>query len=283
MFRSFSGVLLALLVLCGMSPNAGTPNAEPGPAALTVVSLNLAMREDVDQIAAELSTKQLVRDADVVLFQEVIARDGAPDVGSRLAEAFGLHSVFRPAIALGSHRQMGLAILTRDEPGDLRVLQLKHFDLSFRSRQRIALGVTIETPSGPIRVYNLHLDTRINVADRIEQLSAVIDELDTDDTPVIIGGDFNSNDNWWLFHTIPLPVAWYQREGLLRYMRSRGFSSAIPGWAATHDAFGMQLDWIFLRGLEARWSFIKPMALSDHHALVASIIRPGSPLSTPGR
>ena len=229
MFHPFPRVLLALLLLSSASPDGRAAQPEPGPAALKVVTLNLAMREDVDRIAAELSAKQIVRDADVVLLQEVIARDGQPDVASRLGEAFGLRSVFRPAFALDSHRQMGLAILTREDPGEPRVLPLKRFNLSFRSRYRIALGVVIGTPSGPIHVYDLHLDTRINAADRIEQLSAVIRDLDTGDTPVIVGGDFNTNDNWWLFHTIPLPVAFYQREGVLRFMRSYGFSSAIPG------------------------------------------------------
>jgi endonuclease/exonuclease/phosphatase family metal-dependent hydrolase len=283
MSHPFPRVLAALLVLSSASPGAGARDAAPEPPSLKIVSLNLAMREDVDGIAAELSAAHLVRDADVVLFQEVISRDGQPDVASRLGEAFGLRSVFRPAFALDSHRQMGLAILTRNDPGEPRVLRLKRFELSFRSRDRIALGVLIETPSGPVRVYDVHLDTRINLGDRLEQLSAVIHDLDTGETPVIVGGDFNTNDNRWLFHTIPLPVAWYQREGLLRFMRAQGFSSAVPGWAATHDAFGMQLDWIFVRGLDALSSVIQPLKMSDHHALVASISRPRPPQSTPGR
>ena len=100
---------------------------------------------------------------------------------------------------------------------------------------------------------------------------------------LLIGGDFNTNDYRWLFHTIPIPVAWYQSDGLLRFMARQGFSSAITTREPTHDAFGMRLDWIFLRGLDARTSVVQPLAISDHHALVASIIRPESGQSGPGR
>lgn len=266
-----------------MAQGAGAPPLVAAPAPLTIVSLNLAMREDVDAIAGELSARQVLPGADVVLLQEVIERDGAADVGSQLAARFGLSAVFGRAFALDSHRTMGLAILGRELAAP-HVVPLKRFDLSFRRRNRIALGVSVATAEGAINVYNVHLDTRINMGNRLEQLSPVLRELETaGDTPVVIGGDFNTNDYRWLFHTIPVPVAWYQSDGLLRFMARQGFSSAITTREPTHDAFGMRLDWIFLRGLDARTSVVQPLAISDHHALVASIIRPESGQSGPGR
>jgi endonuclease/exonuclease/phosphatase family metal-dependent hydrolase len=276
-----TGLLAGLL---GVTPAAGRAPTIAASAQLTILSLNLAMREDVDAIAAELSARHLLPGADVVLLQEVIERDGGPDVGSQLAARFGLSGVFGRAFALDSHRTMGLAILAREPPAAPRVVQLKRFDLSFRSRRRIALGASLATPAGAISVYNVHLDTRINMRDRVEQLAAVLRELESGgDTPVVLGGDFNTNDYRWLFHSIPLPVAWYQSDGLLRFMQRQGFSSAITTREPTHDAFGMHLDWIFLRGLNAGTSAVQPIAISDHHALVASIIRPEPAQSGPGR
>jgi len=282
MFARLFAIGCALL-LWGATPGALPSSTAPSSTPLRMVSLNLAMREDIDTIAAELAERRLVPGADLVLLQEVIERDGGGDVASRLAEKTGLHAVFRPAFALDTHRTMGLAILSREPLEEPHVLRLKQFDLSFRSRHRIALGVAIETPAGRIMVYNVHLDTRINIADRVEQLSAVMSDLDASPDPVVVGGDFNTNDNLWLFHTIPIPFSSKQRNGLLRFMKGKGFQSAITGHVATHDALGMQLDWIFVRGLDAGSTAIQPMAISDHHALVTTISRPAPAQSAPGR
>jgi len=271
------------LLLWGAFAGARPSSTAPSSASLRIVSLNLAMREDIDTIAAELAERQLVPGADLVLLQEVIERDRGNDVASRLAEKTGLHAAFRPAFALDAHRTMGLAILAREPLEEPHVLPLKRFDLSFRSRHRIALGAAVETRAGRILVYDVHLDTRINIADRVEQLSAVMDDLDASANPAIVGGDFNTNDNRWLFHTIPIPFSSQQRDGLLRFMQGRGFQSAITGHVATHDALGMQLDWIFVRGLEAGATAIRPMAISDHHALATTISRPAPTQSSPGR
>jgi endonuclease/exonuclease/phosphatase (EEP) superfamily protein YafD len=276
-------LILVTFALLGTSPAARDLNDRRDPLALTVLSLNLAMREDITAIATELSARGLSSRADIVLLQEVVQRDGEPDVAAKLATVLDLQSVFRPAFALDAHRMMGLAILSRHRTSEPDVLRLKRFDLSFRSRRRIALGAVIETPVGPIRVYNVHLDTRINVGERIEQLTDVTRELDGKDGPTIIGGDFNTNDNRWLFHTMPLPFVGHQREGVLRFMQSLGFHSAVTGRAATHDALGMQLDWIFLRGLSASSTAIQPMDISDHHALITSLTVSGRSQSGSGR
>src|SRR4029078_1958351 len=181
------------------------------------------------------------------------------------------HAVFRPAFALDAHRTMGLAVLGREPLEEPHVLPLKRFDLSLPRRHRIALGVAVETPAGRILVYDVHLDTRINIADRVEQLSAVMGDRAASANPVIVGGDFNTNDNRWLFHTVPIPFSSQQRDGLLRFMQGKGFQSAITGHVDTHDAPGMSLDWIFARGLEAGATAIQPMAISDHHALATTI------------
>jgi endonuclease/exonuclease/phosphatase (EEP) superfamily protein YafD len=263
--------ILAAVALLAPTPALQDQRHDGDPVALTILTLNLAMREDTDAIESELAARGLARRADIVLLQEVVQRDGDADVGSKLARALDLQSVFRPAFALDAHRMMGLAILSRHRMTDPHVLQLKRFDLSFRSRHRIALGAAIDSPAGPIRVYNVHLDTRINVGERIEQLTDVTRELDGTDGPTIIGGDFNTNDNRWLFHAMPLPFVGHQRDGVLRFMQGLGFRSAITGRVPTHDALGMQLDWIFLKGLSASSAAIQPMDISDHHALIASV------------
>jgi endonuclease/exonuclease/phosphatase family metal-dependent hydrolase len=265
-------VLTVLLVLSGLPrPAEPRPAASPGPAGLTVVSLNLAMRDDVEAIVAELAALG-GEPADVVLLQEVVQAGDEPDVATRLGARLGLASEFAGSFAAGPNRRAGLGLLSRYPLHDVRVLPLRRFDLAFRSRHRIALGATIDTPAGPMRLYNVHLDTRINLKDRLTQLSTVIDQLPALDDPVIVGGDFNSNDNRWLFHAIPLPFLGRQSAGLLEYMESLGFRSAFGRGHPTHDALGMQLDWLFMRGLHAAAGAILPVKLSDHHALRVSVL-----------
>jgi endonuclease/exonuclease/phosphatase family metal-dependent hydrolase len=263
---------IAIAVLCLSATGrgaAGLTTGEPGP--LTVLSLNLAMREDADRIVAELMEIGAER-ADLLLLQEVVQRQPRPDVARQLAERLGLESVYRPAFTLGKEKSVGVALISRYPWRDLRVLDLKPIGLGFRSRQRIALSAIIDTPDGPVRVYNLHLDTRINLEQRLEQIAVVAREAEAADGPTLVGGDFNTNNNHWLFHTIPVPFLGRQSAGLQRFMEASGFRSAFALGRPTHDVLRMQLDWLFLRGLHASSASIQPVQMSDHHALLASLV-----------
>jgi endonuclease/exonuclease/phosphatase family metal-dependent hydrolase len=274
-----AAILIAVVLLCvptvGRVANATDTRASTTAhqaGALTVVSLNLAMREDVDRIAEEFLELEGAPTADIILLQEVVQRGDHPDVARQLAQRLGLHSTYRRAFHLHGDRSIGLALISRYPVRGERVFDLKPFALSFRSRTRIATGAVVDTPSGAVHVYNLHLDTRINLRERLEQLEAVAREVAAIDGPVVVGGDFNTNNNHWLFHTIPVPFIGRQSAGLQRFMEASGFHSAFALGSPTHDALRMQLDWLFLRGLHASTTSIQPVRMSDHHALVASLV-----------
>lgn len=263
---------VALLALPGPGRAEAPARHAPPPGALTVVSLNLAMREDVERIATELSATGVAQAVDLFLLQEVARREPGPDVATQLGERLGLESLYQEAFTLDRQRSGGLAILSRHPQRNLRVLALRRFNLSFRSRTRLALGATVDTPAGEVHVFNVHLDTRINLEPRLQQLGSVTRDAASLDGPAIIGGDFNTNDYRWLFDTVPLPFIGRQREGLLQFMEGLGYRSAFNRGRPTHDALGMQLDWVFLRGLQAAGRSIHPMQVSDHHALVVSVV-----------
>jgi endonuclease/exonuclease/phosphatase family metal-dependent hydrolase len=266
-------VALALLWLPGSGRATEAPARHTSPpGALTVVSLNLALREDVDRIASELAATGIGEAADVLLLQEVARREPGPDVATQLGERLGLDSLYQEAFAVDDERSSGLALLSRYPQRDPRVLALRPFNLAFRSRSRIALGAALDTPAGPVHVFNVHLDTRLNIKPRLEQLVSVARDVTSLAGPAIVGGDFNTNDNRWLFHTIPLPFFARQGAGLLRFMEGHGFRSAFARGMPTHDALGMQLDWVFLRGLQASTGSIQPVQVSDHHALIVSVV-----------
>jgi endonuclease/exonuclease/phosphatase family metal-dependent hydrolase len=179
----------------------------------------------------------------------------------------GIHQM---AFALDDGRTVGLATLSRFPLSDARVLPLTRFDLNFRSRDRIALAATFDTPLGALPTYNVHLDTRINRADRVEQVSGVLNDLAAAGARAIVAGDFNTNQHLWLFHLVPLPFLGRQGGALEAFMASHGLRSAFAD-GATHDALGMRLDWVFLKGLVPMSTSIHPVEISDHHALVVSV------------
>ncbi|HWR51893.1 MAG TPA: endonuclease/exonuclease/phosphatase family protein [Bryobacteraceae bacterium] len=240
---------------------AGPPAVAHQP--LTVVSLNAARETDPNRILRDVNRAPAVRDADVLLLQEVAqAPDQTQCVAEHLAATLKRYVVYSPA-ATGVTDQ-GLAILSRYPLTNTDVRVLPAYNLVFRSRSRIALSTTVQAPSGPVRVTNAHLDTRINAADRIRQLAPVL--TDGFAGRRIVAGDFNTNEFYWVGRLLPLPVPGIQTSRVRDFMILNGFANAVAGSPVTHDLM-MRLDWIFARGLNgSRWA-VYPLPFSDHHAL----------------
>ena len=243
--------------------------AAPAAETLTVMSLNLAMQDDVDRLVAGIRLAGGDA-ADILVLQEVVQKKDEPSVAERIAAELGLEAVFRPSFKIGDDRSIGLATLSRFPIVDARPLPLKKFSLGYRSRERTALRVTLDTPAGPLRTYNVHLDTRINGGDRVDQVADIIQDIDTAPGGALVAGDFNTNENLWLLHTIPLPFLGRQGSSLEHYMARHGLRSAFDG-GATHDTLRMRLDWMFLKDMRATARAIHPTKVSDHHALLVSL------------
>lgn len=225
----------------------------------------MARETDAARVLNEVRAVPVVRDAEILLLQEVTqAPGGEQTLAARLAAAMDRHVAYSPA-GPGVFDQ-GLAILSRYPLSDVSVRPLKIYDLGFRSRKRLVLAATAQTPWGPVRVFNTHLDTRLNARERLEQLDPVIREAAAFNGPRIIGGDFNSNPFYWLFRILPLPAIRPQSATMLDFMKGLGFTAAVP-LQSTYDYLGMHLDWIWVRGLNVLASRVYPLAFSDHHAV----------------
>jgi endonuclease/exonuclease/phosphatase (EEP) superfamily protein YafD len=120
-----------------------------------------------------------------------------------------------------------------------------------------------------LRIANAHLDTRLNSEERLDQLEPVIRECEEFRGPQIVGGDFNSNDFYWLGRVLPLPRPQSQSRAVHNLMTKRGFRTPVPVEQPTFDYLGMKLDWIYAAGLESRDAEIYPLQFSDHHAVWA--------------
>lgn len=195
-------VLAAATGGCGMPNNyrgvtgpryAGLPdvNGTMTPTAgdsLRVVSFNIAYAKRVDSALVLLTSEPGLREADVVLLQEM------DDIGTkRLASALGMSYVYYPAFMhFRTGRDFGNAVLSRwPIVADSKIV------LPHRSRHqrtyRTATAVTIRVNDVPVRVYSTHLGTMIDIppGKRREQLRTILEDALLYPR-VVIGGDLNS-------------------------------------------------------------------------------------------
>ena len=211
---------------------------------LRIVSFNLEYARHARQAARLLSTIPTLRDADVILLQEMTA-----PATKFLADSLHMRYVYYPAIYNRIvRRDIGNAILSR-----WPITEDAKLILPSRSRyaktQLIATAATISFRSQRIRVYSTHFGTPADLGwnGRVAQLRSILD--DASKYPVvIIGGDMNSTD-------------------IGRIAREAGYlwpTDTIP----KSNAFG-RFDHFFVRGLVMlRSSGVGthrvPRSLSDH-------------------
>jgi endonuclease/exonuclease/phosphatase family metal-dependent hydrolase len=191
---------------------------------LRVVSFNIAFAVQVDSAIALLSTDPALRDADVILLQEMDEK-----ATERVADALGLRYVYYPAVFhLRTRRRFGNAVLSRWPIEEDAKIVLPHVSRFVRT-QRTATAATIRVGSRRVRVYSTHLGTMGDLAPaaRREQLRAILDDA-APYPHAVIGGDMND-------------------EGVGRVARQLGYAWPTQHGPAT--AILGRLDHIFVRGL----------------------------------
>lgn len=261
---------VATLTIAAVAGASGRLRPSPAdssdePHTVSIVSMNMARESDVSKVLAGIDAAPRLRETDVFLLQEVRNEDDKPSVAEQLAEKLGYRAAFSPATK-GVYDQ-GLAIVSKYPLRDVRTKRLKACDLRFSCRIRFALTAEVMSPAGPVRVWNAHLDTRINAGERLEQLQPVIDEAAASEIATVIGGDFNTNELRWLGNVVPFPGGPKHGETIRRALAAHGFVSPFEGPVVTFPAMRRHLDWIFMRELETVSSSVEPVAFSDHHAL----------------
>jgi len=178
-----------------------------------------------DQVERALLTHPQLRDADLLLFNEIdfgMARAGNRDVTGDLAAALGRYGVWAPLFlettsgrdddptTAGGHENeealFGLAILSRWPIGEVRILPLPspealQFDLERMYGRHIALIAEIQRPGAPFIAVSVHLEVHRTRAHRAAQMRMLMDDLRREQRPIILAGDFNSHTfdrgRWW--------------------------------------------------------------------------------------
>jgi len=227
----------------------------------------MAKERNVSTVLRDLNATPRVRTADILLLQEVASEPNNPSVAEQLATNLGFSVFFAPA---GPKTfDQGLAILSRYPLSGSSVLSLKNYDLKFHSRRRFAISATVDTPSGSVRIWDAHLDTRLNARQRADQLAPVIQDASRFTGPRLIGGDFNTNEFNWIGHVIPSLGGPSHAETIRQEMLVHGFRSPFPDHLITFPAYRRHLDWIFGSNVRAIDSTAEPMLFSDHNAVSA--------------
>jgi endonuclease/exonuclease/phosphatase family metal-dependent hydrolase len=130
-------------------------------------------------------------------------------------------------------------------------------------RQRVALAATTFIEKTSIRIYCVHSETRLPIAKKVEQLRAVLTDLDRfpKGMPAVVLGDFN---------TWELPSV----AGTRTLFTEAGFTTPLPDDESTFYRKALmfdvklKLDWIWLRGFTAQsYGIDRRLTVSDHFPL----------------
>jgi endonuclease/exonuclease/phosphatase family metal-dependent hydrolase len=246
------------------------PGAPAAVDALRVITWNVEYGEGVEGLAAAVAGDPALAGAAVILVQEI---ESHPSEGTsrpqRLAEALGMGWAYAPAREEGDGTH-GLAILSALPLENVMVKELAHVDLPVADYPRIALAADVVVGGAPLRLVDVHLDTRMSVSDRLVQLRpAVIDAP----AAAVVGGDFNMMPYVWAGGAIPLaPVDQTadtdQAPIIDAFMRALDFATPTAELGATQHSLllgELRLDALYPRGIRAGASGIeRDIDLSDH-------------------
>ena len=267
-----------------LQPESGQLVTAPAavPGVVRVVSFNVHHGDDVPGLVRSIQTNTTLCSADVFLLQEI---ESFPAEGQsrtrRLAEALQLNYVYAPArfkeAGDGTH---GLAVLSRFPLREVEVIPLKQYNLGVNTRQRIALGVTLELGKRRLRLYNVHLDTRINARQRLEQLQPVVEAARRHaGAETVIGGDFNTNPLYWLLPVLPLFRS-NQAKAVDDYMKENGYAAPFSETGGTMKKWGgrFRVDAIYSRGMTVKGFAIEEgVVVSDHFPVWVDLSWPENP------
>ncbi|RMG46449.1 MAG: hypothetical protein D6723_17015 [Acidobacteria bacterium] len=239
----------------------------PAPEQLRLVTYNLhgPPMERIDDIIDLLEHHPALSEATILGLQEVNRhhrQTAYKDMARLLASVLKMYYAYAVELPYkhgGGER--GLALLSRFPMTEIERLVLPHKGPG--GRRRIALGATIHLGERRLRVYTLHLETRLSASKRGDQIAAVLEHADRyRDLPTVIMGDFNT-------------VTGGARKKMIALMTAAGFTSALPGKTMTFQRMGFirfTLDWIWVRHVNVVAAKVeKTITASDHRPVWALV------------
>jgi endonuclease/exonuclease/phosphatase family metal-dependent hydrolase len=238
------------------------PDAQPS-APIRIATWNVEYAPRPDRLARALKEHTSLRHASVILLQEVEHHDHEPAPrAERLARALGLAHVYAPARALrrGTH---GLAILSRFPLTDVERIPLPA-GAGFYAVPRVALAATVHLPDGPLRVVDVHLDTRLDAEQRVAQIAPAL--AAADGPRALVAGDLNTTPFRFWRNNLPIGAA-DQPAAVDRAAAAHDLANATAplGPTTRRRVLAWRLDAIYTRGLRvAARGIARTIRDSDH-------------------
>lgn len=201
---------------------------------LKVVSFNIKFADSIALAIRELSSFACLRDADVLLLQEM------DETGVEvMARALEYNYVYYPAMLHPQNgKNFGNAILAKWPLRDSRKILLPYALAGNRSR-RIAVAALVEVAGVEILTYCVHTATFVQGEEKkFRQAEAVLQSVPPQYDHVIIGGDFNTAFSASLY-----------AHGFLFQKNHYALASSLLEPTAKRWIFEAPLDHVFVKGL----------------------------------
>lgn len=241
---------------------------------IKVVTYNIRWRggDELKRLAKLLNEDPEFGGASILCLQEVDRnkkRTNNSNTVKTLADELGMNYAWTapPTAKSGDEEETGVAILSVYPLTDVKRIVLPHPGPN--QRRRVALGATIEVNGRSWRMYSAHAETRIPLSKKMEQYSAILQDLShyPPDTPAIVMGDLNT---------------WEPSAGskTIKVFTNAGLKTPFGSQATFHRRvlllpIELHLDWVWLRGLEAaRYGVDRKIDISDHWPLWAIVKLP---------
>ena len=242
------------------------------PGEIKIVSFNMRWRggDDLSALIKLLKEDKEIGGAAVIGLQEVDRdkkRTANTNTARKMAEELGVHYAWAaPPPAEGKERdeeETGVAILSPFPLTDVTRIVLPNPGPG--GRRRVALGATVQIGDKRLRAYSVHAETRTTNEKRIEQLKAVLDDLQSNHAKVkyaVVLGDFNT-------------VTGKDRNATSRLFSDKEFLTPFSIDEPTWRTFiiKLKLDWLWLRGgFEVKeYGIDRKIEMSDHWPLWAVV------------
>lgn len=238
------------------------------PAEVKVISYNIRWRggDELRRLGQLLKDDAEIGGSAILGLQEIDRnkkRTGNKNTAKFLAEELGMYYAWAAPPSPKSdskEEETGVAILSSYPLSQVHRIVLPHEGPG--RRRRVALGATVTLGKTNLRVYSVHSETRISVDKKIEQMKAVLEDLDKfpKRMPSVVLGDFNT---------------WEQEavEKTSKLFTAANFQTPFDEQATFFRrvlfvSVDLKLDWIWLRNIESSsYGVNRRIELSDHWPL----------------
>jgi endonuclease/exonuclease/phosphatase family metal-dependent hydrolase len=234
------------------------------PNEIKIVSYNIRWRggDDLKKLIELFKTDKEIGGASIIGLQEVDRnkkRTKNENTIKTIAQSLDMNYAWAAppnANANDKEEETGVAILSAFPLSDVTRIILPVEGPG--NRRRVAIGATLQIGNESVRVYSVHAETRITPEQKIEQLKSVIDDFEKSQIKNgIVLGDFNT--------IFPAEV-----ENTTKLFQEKNFSTPFSNKQTTWTQFllELKLDWLWLRGLQAKeFGINRQISFSDHFPL----------------